>query len=62
MAMNDDLVAAFGEFNDAAYAMGHCQLAQATAAAERLEAARNTFHALFMQAVKADAVASRDRA
>lgn len=62
MAMNDDLVAAFGEFNDAAYAMGHCQLSQATPAAERLEAARNTFHALFMQAVKADAVASRDRA
>lgn len=61
MAMSDDLVAAFGEFNDAAYAMGHCQLAQATAAAERLEFARNAFHKLFMQAVKDDAAAARNK-
>ena len=61
MAVNDDLIAAFGEFNDAAYAMGHCQLTQATAAAERLEVARNVFHKLFMQAVKDDAAAGRNK-
>lgn len=60
--MNDHWLAAFNEFNDAAYAIGHCQLAQATAAAERLEAARRVFHNLFMDAVKADAIAARGRA
>lgn len=61
MPMTDELVAAFGELNDAAYAMSCCQLAQAAAAAKRLETARKSFYALFMQAVRDDAVAARDR-
>ncbi|QBE66337.1 hypothetical protein [Pseudoduganella lutea] len=61
MMMSDDLLAAFNDFNDAAYAIGHCQLAQASAAPQRLEVARNAFHTLFMDAVKADAAAGRKR-
>lgn len=45
-----EMLAAFDEFNDAAYAMGHCQLSSASAAAERLEKARQTFKQLFMKA------------
>lgn len=59
MTMNDQLLDAFTEINDAAYAMGQCQLAQATNAAARLEAARTAFHKLFMDALKAEAAAAR---
>lgn len=38
--MNDDLIEAFGQFNDAAYAMQHTQIADASAAAARLETTR----------------------
>jgi hypothetical protein len=58
--MNEDLIEAFGQFNDAAYAMQHTQIANASAAAERLEAARQACYALFMQAVKREVTAGRD--
>lgn len=60
--MNDQLLAAFGEFSDAAYAMGHCQLAQATEASDRLERTRSGFYDLFMQGVKDEAALTRSRA
>jgi hypothetical protein len=56
MNIPDELVGAFVEFNDAAIAMSHCQLAQASAASERLEKSRKAFHTLFMQTVQASAV------
>lgn len=61
MILNDQLLDAYTEFNDAAYAMGHCQLAQATAAATRLEAARIAFRELFKDAMRADAEAACDK-
>jgi hypothetical protein len=58
--ISGDLLDAFTELNDAALAMTTCQLAQATEAGQRLEVARKRFQSLFMQAVKASAVAARD--
>lgn len=57
--MNDDLIEAFGQFNDAAYAMQHTQIADASAAAARLETTRQACYVLFTQAVKDEVTARR---
>jgi hypothetical protein len=43
MTLNDQLLNAYTEFNDAAVAITTCQLAQATNAGQRLETARKRF-------------------
>lgn len=60
MEMSDEFMAAFVEFNDAAFAMTHCQLSQVSVAAARLEAARVRFRELFVQVAKAEPLAARD--
>lgn len=59
MKMTNQLLDAFREFNDAAYAIGHYQLSQATTAADRLEKARSAFQILFKQAIRDEPVAGR---
>jgi len=61
MKMNDQLLDAYTEFNDAAVAMTTCQLAQATDACQRLETARKHFQSLFMQSLKASITAQDNR-
>lgn len=61
MTLNDDLLEAYTEFNDAAVAMTTCQLAQATEAGRRLEVARKRFQALFMQSIKDSITAPGNR-
>lgn len=62
MTLNDELLDAYTEFNDAAVAMTTCQLAQATEAGYRLEVARKRFQALFMQSIKDSITAPGNRA
>jgi hypothetical protein len=62
MTLNDELLDAYTEFNDAAVAMTTCQLAQATEAGQRLETARKRFQALFMQSLKDSIAAPANRA
>lgn len=57
--LNDELISAFSEFNDAAAAISHTQIEHASAAVARLEKARRAFHTLFFEVVRAEGNAAR---